>query len=205
MWLLNKNQSKTSSRAQIAIKEVVDGVLVLPNNEYRIAIETSSINFELKSQAEQDVLIDNFQTFLNSLPCSLQILTRVREVNIDDYLDSLHTMKNQEDKKIYQEQIKHYATFVAELVKGNKILSRRFYLILPYHASKSEDLDMVKSQLQLNRDIVIKGLERLHMKARQLDSLEILDLFYSSYNPSQIKTQQLKGHTIQTLLRNHHA
>jgi hypothetical protein len=83
MWLLKKSLNKISSRKQIAIKEVRDGILVLPNNEHRLIIETSSVNFELKSEAEQDVLIDSFQTFLNSLPTKLQILIRIREVDID--------------------------------------------------------------------------------------------------------------------------
>ena len=35
MFALQKSKSKTSSRNQIAIKGVRDGVLMLPNNEYR--------------------------------------------------------------------------------------------------------------------------------------------------------------------------
>ena len=80
--LLNKSGS-ISSRQQIQIKEVVDNILVLPNNEYRQILETSSVNFELKSEEEQDVIIDSFQNFLNALPCQIQILVRVREVDID--------------------------------------------------------------------------------------------------------------------------
>lgn len=89
MSILSKSRRKTSSRQQISIKEVRDGILVLPKNKYCAVIETSSINFELKSDDEQDVLIDNFQNFLNSLPCPLQILVRIREVEVDRYLDQL--------------------------------------------------------------------------------------------------------------------
>ena len=49
-----------SSRAQIKIKEVRDGVLILPNNTYRVVLETSAVNFELKSEDEQDQIIDSF-------------------------------------------------------------------------------------------------------------------------------------------------
>ena len=64
MWVLSKSNSKKSARQQIQIKEVKDDILILPDNEYRTVIETSSINFELKSEEEQDVLIDTFQNFL---------------------------------------------------------------------------------------------------------------------------------------------
>lgn len=205
MWFLNRSKNKISSRRQIQIKEVKDAILVLPNNQYRVLLETSSVNFELKSEQEQDVLIDSFQNFLNSLPCELQIVIRVREVDIDRYLEQISETKQQEKEKVYKDQITNYCEFIKNLVSGNKILSRRFYIVIPYrHIEKNNDFHLVKEQISLNRDIVIRGLEKLGMKARQLDSLEILDLFYSSYNPAQIKTEELKGQTIQMLLQNNY-
>ncbi len=205
MWHLRKSANKASSRRQIKIKEVRDSVLVLPDNQYRVILESSSINFELKSDAEQDVLIDSFQNFLNSLPCELQILIRVREVDIDRYLEHISQAKDQEKEKVYKNQIGNYSQFIKNLISGSKILSRRFYLVIPYrHADRNQDFNLIKEQLNLNRDIVLKGLEKMGMKARQLDSLEILDLFYGFYNPLQAKTQELKGKTIQMLLQNHY-
>lgn len=205
MLLLNKSKNKLSSRQQIKIKEVKDSVLVLPHNQYRVVLETSSINFELKSEEEQDVLIDSFQNFLNSLPCQLQILIRVREVDIDRYLEKISLTKNEEKEKVYKDQIDNYCQFIKNTVSGNKILSRRFYVVIPYHhTERNNDFNLVKEQINLNRDIVLRGLEKLGMKARQLDSLEILDLFYGFYNPTQAKTQELKGQTIQMLLQNNY-
>lgn len=201
MLPLRTSLKKVSSRKQIAIKEVRDGILVLPNKEYRVAVETSSINFELKSEAEQDVIIDSFQNFLNSLPCKLQILVRVREVDIDQYLEKISRTKKGEKEKVYKDQISNYCRFIKNLVSGNKILSRKFYIIIPYHPdNKDNDLELIKEQLNLTRDLVIRGLDKLGMKAKPLGSLELLDLFYSFYNPDQVKTQELKGHTIQALL-----
>ncbi len=203
MLVLNKSNKMASSRRQIQIKEVKDNILVLPNNEYRLVLETSSINFELKSEEEQDVLIDSFQNFLNSLPCPLQMLIRVREVDIDSYVEQIKAKKLQEKETMYKEQIDTYCSFIKQMVSGNKILSRRFYVVIPYrHIGKQNDFATVKEHLHLQRDIVSKGIEKLGMKARQVTSLELLDLFYSFYNPSQIKTQALKGQTIDMLLAN---
>lgn len=197
MLSLKKSKSKASSRKQIQIKEVRDGILILPNNKYRLVIETSSINFELKSEEEQDALIDNFQNFLNSLPCKLQILIRVREVDIDRYLDQISKTKLTEKEKVYKSQIDNYSEFIKNLVSGSKILSRHFYVVIPYeNLEKSKDFNLIKEQIFLNRDIVLRGLEKLGMKAKTLDSLELLDLFYSFYNPTQAKTQELKMQAI---------
>ncbi len=203
MLLLNKNKNKVSSRRQIRIKEVKDGILVLPDNEYRLIVETSSINFELKSDEEQDILIDSFQNFLNSLPCELQVLVRVREVDIDRYLEEIGKSKDIEKEKVYRDQINNYTSFIKNLVSGNKILSRRFYIVIPYkNTDKNKEFSLIEEQIHLQRDIVVKGLEKLGMKARVLTSLELLDLFYSFYSPQQAKTQELKGQTIEALLEN---
>ena len=193
MWLLTKSKSKASSRRQIDIKEVKDGILVLPNQEYRVIIETSSVNLELKSEDEQDVLIDGFQNFLNSLSVPVQILIRVREVDINSYLEKIKELKKHEKQKVYKTQIDNYTGFVSKLVSGNKILQRKFYIVIPYkNTDKENDFKQIKEHIFLQRDIIIRALEKLGMKTKILDSLEILDLFYGFYNPLQAKTQPLQ-------------
>lgn len=202
--LLHKSGS-TSSRQQIQIKEVVDNILVLPNNEYRQILETSSVNFELKSEDEQDVIIDSFQNFLNALPCQIQILVRVREMDIDKYLEDIAKTKDKEKVPAYKKQIEDYCSFVKKLVSGNKILSRRFYIVVPYkHTERHQDMKLIKEHLNLEKDIIIKGLERMQMKARSLSGLEILNLFYSFYNGESMKTQPLTKESVEALLRNNY-
>jgi hypothetical protein len=204
MSILTKS-GKASSRAQIQIKEVVDNILVLPNHEYRMILETSSVNFELKSEEEQDVIIDSFQNFLNSLPCEIQILVRVREVDIDHYVEDIGKTRDKETESAYKKQIDGYCAFVKKLVSGNKILSRRFYVVIPYkHTDRKEDLALIKEHLNLQRDIIIKGLERMQMKARSITGIEILNLFYGFYNPESLKTQALTKETVDALLRNNY-
>ena len=204
--LFGKPKSRISSRRQIRIKEVKDNMLILPGNKYRAIIETSAINFELKSEDEQDAIIDNFQNFLNSLPCPLQILIRVREVDIDRYLEEFSKKESKEEEEVYKTQIQSYCSFITDLVSGNKILSRRFYVVIPYDDTGGKhDFALAKEQLLLNQDIVIKGLEKLGMKTRVLDSLEILDLFYTFYNSDQIKSQPLKAETLKPIFEGSYA
>ncbi len=202
--MLRKN-GKKSSRSQIQIKEVTDNILVLPNNIYCQILETSSVNFELKSEEEQDVIIDSFQNFLNALPCSIQILVRVREIDIDKYIEDIESTLETEKNPSYKKQIKSYCSFVKKLVSGNKILSRRFYIVIPYkHLEKKKDWKLIKEHLNLEKDIIVKGLERIQMKARTLTSLEILNLFYSFYNLESLKTQEITEKTLKMLFKNNY-
>ena len=198
MPTLMKSSRKASSRRQIDIKGVKDNVLLLPNNQYRIVLEASSLNFELKSEAEQDALIDTYESFLNSLPCPLQVLVRIRELDMSKYLADLEAKYSAEDEQVYKDQLQNYSEFVRDLVEDNKILSRRFYIVLPY-GSKEDDFETAKERLILNADLVMKGLARMGMQTRQLPSLEILDLFHAFYNPAHAKTQPISDSIIHSL------
>lgn len=177
-----------------------DDILILPNKKYCTYLETSSINFELKSEEEQDVIIDSFQNFLNALPCTLQFVIRIRELDVEQYLERLTSVSEKEKEAVYKEQVENYKTFIQSLISGNKILSRRFYIIISYSPTDTSDFSLIKEQLYVNRDIIIKGLEKMGMKAKTLNSLEILNLFYSFYNPRQSKIQELNGETIKQLI-----
>lgn len=192
MFRLPRKKTKGSARSQIGIKEVRDDILVLSDNSYRSILVTSSLNFELQSEEEQDALIDTFQSFLNALTIPIQILIRVRELDIERYLENIQTSRADEEQPVYKEQLRHYCQFIRKLISGNKILSRRFYLVIPYNSKSAKgDFSLVKEQLMIEQEIIIKGLEKMGMTAHQLTGLEILDLFYSFYNPEKAKIQPL--------------
>jgi len=199
MFALQKSKNRVSSRTQIAIKGAKDGILILPHNQYRAVLEVSSLNFELKSEDEQDIIIDTYESFLNSVGSSLQILIRTREIDMDKYLEDLGERLEDEAEPVYREQLKNYDEFIRSLIQSNKILTRRFYIIMPYAATAKVDFDFIKEQLGLTVDIVSKGMMRLGMHARELSSLEVLDLFYSFYNPKQAKLQPLNERALQMI------
>lgn len=196
MSILQKSKKKTSARQQINIKGVKGNILLLPGNQYRIVIEASPVNFELKSEQEQDALIDTYESFLDSLPCPLEIVVRIRELDMDKYLADMQEVLAAEKEAIYRSQIENYTEFVQGLVADNKILSRHFYVVLPYTA---RDFDTAKEQLSLNADMVSKGLMRLGMRTRQLTNIELLDLFHTFYNPEQAKRQPISEHVAELL------
>jgi hypothetical protein len=199
MFALQKSKSKTSARQQIAIKGVRDGILILPNNEYRAILQVSSLNFELRSEEEQDAIIDIYESFLNSVGSSLQILVRTREIDMDKYLADLGERLDDEKEEIYRTQLQNYDEFIRSLITTNKILTRHFYIIVPYKPTGKADFDLIREQLNLKLDIVAKGMTRLGMHSDQLTSLEALDLFYSFYSPAQAKIQPLTEQALQII------
>ncbi len=199
MSIFRKSNKKASSRLQINIQGVRDGILMLPHNQYRMVLESSSINFELKSEDEQDAIIETYQNFLNSLASPVQILVRIRELDIQKNLIEFRDSIKHEKEKIYKDQMNHYTEFVEGLIASNKILARQFYIVLSHSDRSKNGFETTQEQLAVNADIVSKGLGRLGIQTRQLDSLEILDLFYSFYNPESAKRQPLTNQTMKLL------
>jgi hypothetical protein len=199
MSLLRKSNNSVSSRLQINIEAVEDGIMELKDKQYRAILKSSSINFELKSEMEQDAVTETYQSVLNSLTCPIQIMVCIREMDLDKYLEKFEAARRKEKLSIYRKQITAYIEFVTKLVKKNKILSRHFYIVVPYKAKDDEDFSLAREQLLLNVDIISKGLARLGMKSQRLSSLELLDFFYGLYNPRQAKTQPITDHAVRML------
>ncbi len=199
MSLLTKSNNKGSSRRQIAIKGVDGNILELPNGEYRLLLETSSINLELKSETEQDAIIETYQKFLNSLACPVQIVVQIREVDIDKYLEDYRAVVKDETEAVYRQQSEVYQTFVRDLIKTNKILTKHFYIVVPYANRNKTSIEVIKDQLAMHAKIIEQGLGKLGMQTRILSGLEALDLFYTFYNAEQAKLQPLRQQTMHML------
>lgn len=199
MFAIQKSKNRQSSRSQIAIKGVRNNILILPHDQYRAILEVTPVNFELRSEEEQDAIIDTYESFLNSVGSSFQILIRTREIDMDKYLEDLRQQLDGEIEPIYKQQLENYDEFIRSLIQTNKILTRHFYIIVPYSNSNKVDFELVREQLNLTLDIIAKGMTRLGTHSRQLTNIEILDLFYSFYSPAQSKIQPLKEKAFQLI------
>ena len=71
--------------------------------------------------------------------------------------------------------------------------------MVPYKPTGKADFDLIEEQLKIKLDIVSKGMARLGMYTDQLNSLEVLDLFYSFYSPTQAKIQPLTEQALQMI------
>lgn len=118
---------------------------------------------------------------------------------MDKYLADLTERLDYEAEEIYRSQLKNYDEFIRSLITTNKILTRHFYIIVPYKSTDNAEFELIREQLNIKLDIVAKGMMRLGMHTMQLTSLEVLDLFYSFYSPAQAKIQPLTDQALQLI------
>lgn len=198
MSVMSKKSKLGSARRQIGIKSASHGVIEFANNQYRMILESSSVNFELKSEQEQDAIIDTYRQFLNSLSFPVQILIRVRELSVETYLKTIAEKAEVEKEEIYKTQLLSYIEFIQGFMKQNKVLARKFYFVVSA-SGKPKEKAYIEEKLALNADIIQKGLARLGITMKRLGSLEALDLFYSFYADEFSPTLPLSEQTLNQL------
>lgn len=211
-------QSSKPSQEFVPIKEIRDGVVILNNGSMRLILMASSLNFALKSQEEQAAIISQYQNFLNALDFSVQIFVQSRGININPYINTLKEAEKEQTNELLQIQTREYIEFIKTLVKTANIVSKNFYVVVPFnppfleisgekgifakvsgifgkrkeqtYEEGEEQFGEYKEQLFQRAGVVIQELTRLGVRAVPLDSEEAIELFYQLYNPGE---QEKKG------------
>jgi len=129
---LPTKQDLGNSLDLVDIKEIRDNVVILKDNSLRQVVMVGGVNFALKSETEQTILTQAYQTFLNTVEFPLQILVHSRKVNIDKYIETLLRRKELEQSPILQNQIDEYAEFVKGFVSKNAIMEKTFLVVVPF-------------------------------------------------------------------------
>jgi len=121
----------------VPIKEIRDGVVILKDGTIRMLLMASSVNLALKSADEQQAVLMQFQSFLNSLEFSTQIFIQSRRLDIRPYLILLEGRLKEEVNDLLKIQIREYMGFVKTIAQSTNIMSKLFIIVVPYAPPKS--------------------------------------------------------------------
>lgn len=211
---LAKNNVSVSTQQYLDIAEIKDNTVVMKDGTLRAVLLVSSINFALKSEDEQNAVIDSYVRFLNNLSFTLQIVIQSRELDIDNYLQYLKAKEKEQTNKLLKVQTADYIEYIRDLTSLGKIMNKRFYIVVPYNpltdrhkgffsliseALKPATIIKLKEktfreyQEMLERRIesVTGGLESMGVAVARLDTQSLIELYYKTYNPETSKNQNL--------------
>ncbi|HEY5221281.1 MAG TPA: hypothetical protein VIJ29_04035 [Candidatus Paceibacterota bacterium] len=136
-------QDAGNSLDLVDIKEIKQNTVIVNDGSYRQIVMVGGVNFSLKSETEQTIITQAYQTFLNSIDFPLQILIHSRKVNIDKYIETLTARKEVEQSPILQNQIDEYSKFVQGFVEKNAIMEKVFLVVVSFYSASA--LPSVKS------------------------------------------------------------
>ncbi len=203
-----------STQTFVPIQEIRERIVILKDGGIRAVLMTSSINLFLKSDDEQQATILQFQDFLNSLDFSTQILVQSRKRDMTNYLNLLEERIQLQTEELLRLQTREYINYIRTFTERVNVMEKLFYIIVPYGSisvsntknkksffdsflptstkkkgstGKSESKAFTEARTQLEQRITIiqQGLGSIGIRAQQLNTDELIELYYSSFNPGE--------------------
>lgn len=209
-----KKISSASTQQYLDILEIKDDTVVMRDGTLRAVLAVSSINFALKSEDEQNAIISSYVSFLNNISTPIQIIVQSRDLNIDNYIEYLKTKEKEQTNRLLKIQTGEYVEYIKELVSMGKIMNKKFFVVIPYSpfsdkhkgffsqlseifkpatVLKLKEAKFLKYKDNLSRrvDSIFSALLSLGVDVKQLNTQELIELYYNSYNPETSKNQPL--------------
>jgi len=203
-----------STQQFVEIEDIRNGAVILKNGSLRTVLMVSGINFELKSEEEQNIIAYSYQNFLNTLDFSVQIVIHSRKLNIENYLNKLAERQTTETNELLKNQISEYIEFIRSFVELNAVMAKTFFVVVPYDpivipsggkkileffkfgsktkiSALEESLEQKITQLNQRTEQVINSLTQVGLRVVALEDKELIELFYNLYNPETVERKEL--------------
>ena len=203
---VKKKKNIIPSQQHLLIAEIKNDTVIMKDGTLRAVLLVSSINFALKNEDEQNAIISSYVSFLNSLDHPLQVVMQSRRLQIKPYLDKLIVRERAQTNDLLRTQIADYRSFVSQLVELGEIMSKQFYVIVPFDPLSNKNKSFfarfsevmhpaitvklktdrfLKRKYDLDSRVrqVQSGLGSMSLTVVRLDTQSLIELFYQTYNP----------------------
>lgn len=144
-------QDKISIHDLIGIKEIRNGIVVT-DDSFTAILEVTPINFKLKSEREQDAIINKYNELLKKMKISFDVRTISKKEDSRDHLEYIRKLDDLETNENVKAMIEEYEKFVSE-ISYKSVVRRRFLVFIPYELPigiKLENVDFKTAELWLN-------------------------------------------------------
>lgn len=211
---------KGTTQEHLSIEDIVDGVVILKDGSCSMVMQLSSVNFDLLSEKEQSALVFAYGGILNSLNFPVQIVINSTTKDITVYLDNLKIAEEKQTSQLMKDRIKSYRSFIEEMVHKNHVLSKSFFIVVPFSIlelgiksadktllggmpwgqkkselpySKEYIMEKAKASLEPKRDHIMRLFARLGLEVKPLNTKELIQLFYKIYNEDISVSQKVQS------------
>jgi hypothetical protein len=208
---------KPSTQDTLLISEIRDGLVVMRDGSLRSVLMASAVNFDLMSPQERDGVEYAYQSFLNSLHFPIQIVIKSQRLDLDAYIARLQQMRIDQDNPMLASLMDDYIANIFNLIEQVNIMDKQFYVVVPFSPPvvdkigkknivsglagafkkttvttlNENDFQAYKEELAQRVNLVSGGLGQIGVRNIPLNTQELIDLYYSSYNPDTAENQKL--------------
>lgn len=218
--MADKGKSSKKSRQGVSVQqymdiaEIKDDVIIMRDGTIRAVLLVSSINFALKSEEEQNAIVSSYVSFLNNISFPVQIVIQSRKMNIEDYVQRLQEKEKEQTNELLKVQTKEYIQYIQELVSLGDIMTKSFYICIPYNPisdshknfwqsltesfkpvslvkMKGKQFERYKTELERRIDNITSALSSASLNSVRLDTQGLVELFYNTYNPDTSDNEKI--------------
>lgn len=197
----------TSTQNHIEVADIAENLVLFKNGSVALVMESTSLNFGLLSEKEQEAVIAGFAALLNSLTFHIQIVVRSKQKDISGYINLIEKVEETIDNPKLKSIMNGYKTFITDSIKKKNVLSKKFYIVIPFTQyelgltksmtrslgtgtnersvpyTKAYVVRKAKIALYPKREHISRQAQRLGLLLRQLENDELIQLLYEVYNP----------------------
>jgi hypothetical protein len=176
----------------LPFEDIRDGMIILGGHRYRAIIECSSINYNLKTDKEKEMIEVSFQRFINSFSSPVTFYIQTKVIDNSKMLNSLGE-EIEESITIFPQLEEYGNQFFNEMtgldsyIGNNK--QKKKYIIVPFDEaitlgdlSDSEKFDFSAQELLNRASMLAEGLTTIGVKAKVLKTEELAELVFSTYH-----------------------
>lgn len=211
-----KKSAAASTQRFMPVAEIRNDTIILKNGGLRAVLAIEALNFNLKSETEQQGIIAGYGAFVNTLTFPLQIVIRSTKTNIDEYLDKVREIGNKHDNELLKKQTLSYVGFMERLIDVADIMQKRFYVIVPVDKStrrktlfeqffewinpddtgakattRNREFATGNKELTERVELISSGLGNIGLHPKRMNTRELIELMYQIYNPKTSQNQKL--------------
>lgn len=178
----------------LPIRAIGPGLCLIDSDRFSSIVEAVPVNFSLRSQSDQQRLIQGYTEFLNGLEFPVELLVRSDMLRLDEYLGDLKAHEAEIEPHL-RPSLGDYIEFIQDSVSVHHLLRRRFFVVLSWNGGldskrrpkqRGEVLwDEAEAALERRRDIVEQGLRPLGIRLRSFTTEETFRFFYASLGGGQ--------------------
>lgn len=205
-------QTATSTQQHVNIAQIKDGVVITRTGDLRMVVEVTPVNFALRSEDDQNVIVGQYQNFLNSLTFPIQVVILSRRLDLHPYLAQLEGVVDQQPSELLRLQVSEYTEFIRRLTTLVNIMDKKFYVVVPFTPPPTQKASGLKTlfvkrqlsvtfspqqfaqshqQLMERVTTVETGLNSIGLKTNRLATKQLIELYYYMYNPEEAAEERL--------------
>lgn len=204
-----KTTKDASTQRYLPFSEIRDNCMIMKDGSSRMILRVHAVNFNLKSEDEQDAIIIGYQRFLNSLRFPIQIIVRSLKVDIEGYLMKLKNLAVKQSNHLLQEQTYRYVDFLTNLIDMAQIMKKDFYIVVPFDHDEERSVRETGlfgifrsfwSAITSEETIVSIREKRRKAESMKKGNLERLSTIKTSLESVGIKSEEVKKDELIKLL-----